>query len=426
MKQESPWKNCFLGTDSTMKTSCGVRKRIFFNNGATPLVARVVQQTVEELFPCFTYMNESNYNSKYITEQYAKVRDTIADFVGADVQRDMIIFTRTATEALNMMAGIVQQLEPAEIVLSTCMEHMANYLPFKFRMETELIRLNEDGMLDLDYYESLLKKYAGKVKLVTVTAASNLTGYVTPYREMARIAHRYGAKILVDAVQMVPHKPFTMGDFDADDHIDYIVFTAHKCYTGLGGAALIGPKEVLESDIQPMLLGAGVCKYTDQKRIILDQAPVRFEAGYPDIAGVTCFGKILEFMKQCDMQKIAAYEHQLREYLVIGLEQIDGVRIYGPKGHHETIPFVAFSIRGMTYQQIGQILGYDYGIAVAAGVSGADIYAGILLGKTDEELYELYRSGKGYGIVRVSMGMFNSKYEVEKFVSVIEDLSFAC
>ncbi|MBE5963029.1 MAG: aminotransferase class V-fold PLP-dependent enzyme [Lachnospiraceae bacterium] len=423
MQGNSPWRDCFLGTNNRIKTKLGWRPRIFFNNGATPLVAKTVQSSIQELFPCFTYINELNYNSRFITEQYASVRETIAKIVGVDQRKDQILFTRTATEGLNLMAYLYQQLYPESIVITTCMEHMANYLPFIMRMNTKVVLLDDNGHLDLDQYEALLKKYKGKVSLVTVTAASNVTGYVPPYYEMARLAHKYGAKILVDAVQAVQHMPFSVHSDNEEDHLDFVVFAGHKCYTGLGGAALIGPKKFFSKKVLPILYGAGVNRYTDLKRVILEKPPALFEAGYLDIAGIICFGKVLEFLMSCKLELIESYECRLRRYLIKRLETVPGIRIYGPKKMEKSIPYVSFGREDWDYRKLGELLGYTYGIGVAAGVAGADVYTGMLLGKTSDELYDMYQDGISYGLVRVSMGMFNSPYEIDCLIKVLLEIS---
>ncbi|BBF41596.1 cysteine desulfurase [Lachnospiraceae bacterium KM106-2] len=422
MRKNSPWRKCFVGTNTTIETACGIQKRIFFNNGATPLILKKVSQTANQLFPCFTYLNEHNCNSEFITEQYNAVREKAAEFVHADTKKDVVLFTRTATEGLNLVAYLYQQLVPDGIIFSTCLEHMANYLSFQQRMNTKLIPLMPNGEIDLSQYAYMLETYKGQVKLVTVTGASNLTGYVPPYYEMARMAHEYGAHIMVDAVQTVQHMPFSMLSYEDPCHIDFTAFTAHKCYTGLAGAAIIGPKEFFDAKVYPLTFGAGVNAFANMSQVILADTPDRYECGYPDITGITCFGTAMDFLMDCGMDGIEEYEYELRQYLLEGLLDINGVIVYGPISGKRAIPYVAFGMEGINYKELAQKLGYQYGIAVSAGVAGADIYTQWLLGLTDEQTYQLYQKGETYGTVRVSLGMFNSKIEVDRLLYALYEI----
>lgn len=423
MKCDSPWRKCFLGINTSAETAFGNKRRVFLNNGATPLILKPVSIKANKLFPCFTYLNEYNCNSKYITEQYNIVRQKIAEFVHVDLKHDAIIFTRTATEGLNLVARIFQQLDPECIVLSTCLEHMANYLSFEQRLNTKLINLTSTGEIDMDQYISLLDQYQGKVKLVTVTGASNATGYVPPYYEMARLAHLHGAKLMVDAVQTVQHMPFSMLSNSDSRHIDFTVFTAHKCYTGLMGAAVIGPKDFFDSDVMPLIFGAGTNAYTDSSCVILEKSPERYEAGYPDITGIICFGTAIDFLMRCGLDSIEEYEHELRQYFIEGFRQIKGNIIYGPDHMDRSIPYLMIGIKGINYKDLAEKLGYLYGIAVSAGIAGANIYTQILLGLSDEQAYELYSRGESYGTVRISMGMFNNKYEIDYLLCALNQIS---
>lgn len=173
---------------------------------------------------------------------------------------------------MNVLAEVFLQDDPEQVVLSTTMEHLANYLPYKARMQTELITIGENGNIDLEDYILKLEKYQGKVKLVAVTGASNITGVVPKYYEMARLAHQYGAKIFVDIVQVIQHLPFTMKPHSNEEHIDFVAFSAHKAYSGLDGGALIGPYDFLEKYL-PLDFGSGITKFIDSSRIIYADPP---------------------------------------------------------------------------------------------------------------------------------------------------------
>ncbi|MDO5522156.1 MAG: aminotransferase class V-fold PLP-dependent enzyme, partial [bacterium] len=221
----------------------------------------------------------------------------------------------------------------------------------------------------------------------------------------------------------VQHMPFSMLPYTDTRHIDFTVFTAHKCYTGLAGAAVIGPKEFFNADVKPLMFGAGTNAFANTDQVILAKAPERYECGYPDITGITCFGTAIDFLMNAGMDAVEEYERELREYLINGLLQIRGMIIYGPQQMKQAIPYVTIGIQGINYKTLAEKLGYLYGIAVSAGVAGADLYSQFLLGLTNEQAFALYSKGESYGTVRLSLGMFNNKVEVDRLLHALNEIS---
>lgn len=269
----------------------------------------------------------------------------------------------------------------------------------------------------------MLKNNAGNVSLVTVTGASNVTGITTPIYEIARMAHKYGAKILVDIVQVIQHKPFSMMPYECDEHIDFIVFSGHKCYSPLNGGALVGPKSFFEK-FTPALYGSGSTKFVSDDKIIYANIPQRFEAGYPEYFGTLAMGKALNTLNKIGLSRISRYERELFLYTKEELKKIPNVIIYGDKSNNVIIPNISFNISNMYYKDVAKYLVNNFGIETGAGLVGADIYVQRLLGISPKEAYIRFMRENPVGLVRISLGMYNTFDEIDRFIYAIKTLAF--
>lgn len=408
-----------IGANTVINTNKGCRKRIYFDNGATTLIFKAIEEKINSLYPEYTYIELPNYNSAKITEMYNESREIVKEYLGADKERDISIDVKNATDGINIFANAIFQEDPNQIVLTTKMEHLANYLPYKEKLRTELIEVTPQGNIDLEDYKEKLELYKGKVKYVCVTAASNVTGIITPFYEMARLAHEYGARIFVDIVQLLQHRKFSMKPYNSPEHIDFVAFSAHKCYAGLDGGALIGPSEFFDK-YKPLEFGASITKFVNSKSVIYDDSPGKYEAGYPDVLGTICMGTALKTINSIGINRICSIEKQLYWYLLKELKTIPNIKIYGIDSRAVGIPFISFNIKNIPSGKIAEILGYDYGIELAGGKFGADIYVQTLLGFTDEEAYRQYSSGKKYGVVRVSLGFYNTFNEIDELINALK------
>lgn len=410
------------GANIPVKTTDGrITKRVYFNNAATTLALRPVMWNVGANIPFLTYVDAPGPLGKRTTIDYEHVRDIVLDFVGGDKSKDTVIYAKNSTEGINLLSELFYQDDPEQVVITTDMEHMANYLPFIARFKTAVVDVTKDGDIDLDDLEDKLRMYKNKVKLLTVTGASNVTGITPPIYKIAKLVHKYGAKILVDAVQLVQHRPFDMKSYYDDEHIDFVVFSAHKCYTPLDGGAVIGPYDFF-SKYQPFLDGAGTTKFISSKKIIYSNPPTRFEAGYPDIFGVRAMGEALKFLKKVGLNNIAEYEKKLYDHAKCGLEAISEIKMYAQGSNHINIPYISFNVEGKYHTAVANYLAYDHGVEVGAGTAGADIYVQSLLGLTPEEAYDLYVKGETAGIVRISLGMYNTISEIDGFIDALRTL----
>ncbi len=401
-----------------METRRGIIPRCYLNNAATPQIAKPVIQDFLRWLPYYAYDNEFNSISVCLKDAYNEVRKTVLQYIIGDMDRDTVIYTPTTTTAINLLGHIMKQYDPGQVIITTRLEHMANYLPWRENFETVTVDITGDGNVDMEDYKRKLERYGSRVKLVAVTGAANITGVIPPFYEMARLAHKYGARIFLDAVQLIQHKFFSMKPYDNPEHIDFLSFDGHKCYTGQSGGVLVGPKDFLDQ-WNPMIYGAGISDFVSSSQVVYRNAPECYEAGYPDFSGILSLGSALRFLEEAGIGQIECYETTLYEYLLNRLYEIPGIILYGTGASDSHVPFTAFNLKGIPYQTLARSLGEEYGLAVAAGTSGANLYVQDLLGLTDREAYSLYRSGKNYGIVRASIGMFNSFNDIDRLADAL-------
>lgn len=297
------------------------------------------------------------------THLYEEARVKVAKFISAPSPRQ-VIYTRNTTESINLVAYTWGRanLNSGDTIILTEMEHHSNLVPWHMLaaergLNLEFIPVGEDGLLDLDEYDRLLEKSA---RLVAFTHMSNVLGTITPAAEIIRRAHAHGAVTLVDGAQSVPHFAVNVQELDAD----FLAFSAHKMLGPTGIGILYGRKELLES-MPPFLGGGDMIKRVHLRSFAPNEIPYKFEAGTPAIAEAVGLGAAIDYLNEIGMEPVAAHEHQLVEYAMERLEEIPGVKIFGPEAAHKG-GVVAFTLDGVHPHDISQILD-SQGIAVRAG-----------------------------------------------------------
>lgn len=297
------------------------------------------------------------------TAAYEKSREKVAKFINAPSPRQ-IIFTRNTTEAINLVAyaWARKNLRSGDIVLLTEMEHHSNLVPWhilasEIGIGLEFIEVTDEGLLDL---EDFYRKLELKPKLVSFTQMSNVLGTINPAKEIIRAAHHVGAITLVDGAQSVPHFAVDVQELDAD----FLAFSGHKMCGPTGIGVLYGKRDILEN-MSPFLGGGDMIKRVHLKSYIPNEIPYKFEAGTPAIAEAIGLGAAVDYLNKIGMDAIASHEHQLVEYALDTLNQVDGLRIYGP-GVDNKGGVVSFTLEGVHPHDISQILD-EYGIAIRAG-----------------------------------------------------------
>lgn len=302
--------------------------------------------------------------SEEATSQYEGARLKVANFIGASAA-ECVIFTRNATEAINLVAysWARKNLKEGDEILLTAVEHHSNLIPWQMTAEAtgaklQFIPLTEDGQLDLSQIDKLLTK---RTKLVAMTAMSNVLGTIMPVRELAKKAHTVGAKVLVDGAQSVPHLATGVGDMQCD----FLVFSAHKMLGPTGVGVLWGRPELLH-DMEPFMGGGDMILEVWRDHARWNELPWKFEAGTPNIGGVIAFGAAIDYLERVGMEAVRQHEKALTAYALKQLAGDPQIHIFGPNDVEKRGGVISFNFGTVHPHDIGTLLDQE-GIAIRAG-----------------------------------------------------------
>ncbi len=352
------------------------------------------------------------------TELFDRVYETIFNFINASKPDNAIVLTANTTSALDMTAWLMKDHDG--ITLISLMEHHSNDLPHRHRGETMHFGVNKDGSLDLDDLEAKLKN--NKVKLVAVTGASNVTGYINDIHKIAELAHKHGARILVDAAQLLAHRQIDVKPNDDPQHIDFLAAAGHKAYAPFGSAFLFGPRDVLDR-VQPYTPGGGTVLFVSEHDYIYASSPDRHQGGTPNIAGAIALAESLNFLSKAGLDNIRQHEVELTEYALNRLKEVPEINLLGDIAAEDRLGVITFNIGELSNGLVADILNHEAAIATRNGRFCAHPYLSFLLGRDDsEQIITRLRSGEKFdigGAVRISFGIFNTESEVD---DVVENL----
>lgn len=405
-----------IGVDSKVKTlNHGNVRGINFDNAATTPPFRKVMEVIMELTQNYGSIGRGvGQKSEKTTKLYNEARDYLLDYFHI-IEKDKytIIYVNNTTDGINKLSRTLIK-DKSDIVIATRMEHHSNDLPWRRVCNVDYVEVDENGRLLINKLEEMLINYNGKVKYVTVSGASNVTGYVNDIHKIARVAHKYNCKIIVDGAQLVPHKNIDMSGNSTEEAIDYLVFSAHKLYAPFGSGAIVGLREEFEENLPPCEGGGAVsCVYDKAVEYLLP--PEKDEAGTPNYFGVMAMVMALKELKRLELIKIEAHEFYLKEKLMKGLMSIPNVTIYGDNNFYsDTLGIVVFNVDKLNHQKVAEILSKEYGIAVRQGWFCAHPYCRRLMHVSEKD--------EMLGMIRVSFGMYNSSSEVDYFLDVIEKI----
>mgnify|MGYP001436612068 FL=1 len=295
---------------------------------------------------------------------YEEARAKVARFIGA-ARAEEVIFVRNTTEAINLVARVwgTTQLRPGDVVVTTILEHHSNIVPWhqlaaERGITVRFVDIDDDGRLRLDQLEQLLRKEP--VRLVTVTHVSNALGTINPIREIARLAHDAGALLLVDGAQSVPHLPVNVRELGAD----FLAFSGHKMLGPFGIGVLWARYELLQA-LPPFLGGGGMIRTVTTEGFTPGDIPARFEAGTPSVADAVALGAAIDYLETTGMAAIRQHERALLAYALPRLEEIPGIRLFGPVGD-DRAGVISFMLGDVHPHDVAAILD-QHGVAVRAG-----------------------------------------------------------
>ena len=424
------YRDQIVGIDKRVPVLDGSFKRyVNLDNAASTPCLKPVLDKVNQFLEWYSSVHRgSGFKSMLSTRVYDLAHQIVTNFVGVDLRSNAVIFTKNASEALNKLANRFPFKDDG-VILCSVMEHHSNDLPWRRKAEVIYAEVDETGALDLNDVETKLKNGAGKIQLVTITAGSNVTGYVNPIHQIASLAHEYGAKIVVDAAQLVAHRILKIKPDDDPEHIDFLVFSAHKMYAPFGTGVLIGPKSVFEQG-EPEHVGGGTVELVGIDEILWADLPDREEVGSPNVVGAVALAWAIKILKKMGMKNIAVHEQKLSQYTIRKLKSIKDVIIYGSDLYdQDRLGVIAFNLKGFHHALVSAILSYEAGIGVRNACFCAHPYVRVLLGIPEEQCQklkeEIKRSYKAnlLGAVRVSFGFYNNEEEIDRLIEALLKIS---
>jgi SufS family cysteine desulfurase len=380
------------------------RPLIWFDNAATTHKPQAVIDATSQFYS----RDNSNIHraahtlSTRATELFEAGREKVRNFLGAGDAKE-IVFVRGTTEAINLVAQSYgrKNIGAGDEIILTELEHHANIVPWQLLAEQtgaviRVVPINDRGELILEEYAKLL---GSRTKFVSVAHVSNSLGTINPVEEIVALAHARGVPVLVDGAQSTPHLPVNVTALDAD----FFVFSAHKIFGPTGIGALYGKAPLLEA-MPPWQGGGHMIKDVHFEKTTYQNAPEKFEAGTPDIAGVIGLGAAIDYLFKVGIPSITAYEHSLLDYATQALATIPGLRLIGTAANKASV--LSFVIPGVSNESIARHLD-RHGIAVRAGHHCAQ------------------PAQRHFGLestVRPSLAFYNTRGEVDTLVSALHQL----
>ncbi len=422
-------RDCIYGINTMVPLLQGGSKRyVNLDNAASTPPLKSVLKAITELAPFYSSVHRgTGFKSRLCTDAYDMAHEIVGEFVGADMESNTVIFVKNATEAINKLSHRLDA-PPDSIVVTTRMEHHSNDLPWRGHFRTVHVRVEADGRLDEEHFDRVMSEYAGRIALVAVTGASNVTGFIQPIHRLAEKAHAVGAKILVDAAQLAPHRKIDMKPDDAPDHIDYLALAGHKMYAPYGTGALVGPREgFLHS--APDYCGGGTVHVVTPEEVYWAGMPDRDEAGSPNVMGAVAMAVAAKSLMEVGMDVIAEHERQLTEYALRRFADMEDVRVYGetnPDMAGEKVGVIPFNLRGVDHAFLAAVAGFECGVGVRNGCFCAHPYVVELLGLSDDETTRWRENFLGGdksgmpGMVRMSFGCYSTEEDVDRLIEAID------
>lgn len=373
---------------------------IFLDSSATTQKPTKVIEAVKE------YYEQDNANvhrgiyalAQRSTILYEKAHEVVAKFIGAEFEE--IIFTKGTTEGLNVLAySLGKDLKKGDEIVLSEMEHHSNIVPWQQIAKEKgaaikFIPVTKDYRLDMDKAKELI---TNKTKIVSVTHMSNVLGTINPVKEIAEMAHRIGAVLIVDAAQSVPHLPVNVKDLNCD----FLVFSGHKMCAPTGIGVLYGKKELLEK-MHPFLYGGDMIREVTFEQSSWNDLPWKFEAGTPNMAGAAGLTAAIEYLQEIGMENIAAHDRELTKYALGKLSAIPEVKILGPSVGNKG-PIISFIVEGMHSHDLSESLDKE-NIAVRGGFHCA---------------MPLFSKLGVDGSIRASFYIYNGKEDVDRLTEAV-------
>ncbi len=392
----------------------GERPLVYMDHAASTHAPTSVLQAYTD-FVAREYANihrGTHHLSRKATERFEECYYIVADYLHAELRRGAICFTTNTTQAIDLCSHVMAD-RPGKVI-TTEMEHHSNELPHRSRGPVLRARVTDDGELDMEHLEELLRR--NEVKLVAVTAGSNVTGVMPDLRRIARMAHENGALLLVDAAQALARMPLDVKDPDDPEHIDFLAGAGHKAYAPFGAGFLYGPRALM-SQAAPYIPGGGTAAKVSARDAEYLPAPDRHHGGTPNIAGVVGMARALSFLQSIGLEEVRAHEVRLTERLLKGLQAMEGITLYGPPDANKRLGVATFNVDGVSDLLTAAVLSEEGALAVRNGRFCAHMYM--------DKLLAAKAKARGVatpptGAVRASVGLYNDEADVDRLLEYVE------
>jgi len=381
---------------------------IYLDSTATSLTPEPVLQRMLEFYREYRANVERGVHRLAVraSEEYERARAKVADFISAKSTSE-IVMTRNTTEGINLVANGLKWRKGDKIVTSV-LEHHSNFIVWLRVRDTQSVKVEVvmprkpvvKGLLHPADFEKVIDD---RTRLVALTHVSNVLGVITPVKEIAEIAHEHGALILIDGAQSVPHMRVDVQKLG----VDFLAFSGHKMCAPTGSGVLY-MREGAQKEVEPMYIGGGTIEEVNVDHYRLEEGPGRFEAGTPDVAATIGLGAAVDYLNKIGMENIERHEKKLTKQMYDGLTDIPKVEVYGPKPEHR-IGIIPFNVADLNPHDVALALDVSANIMVRSGHHCAQPLSKNVICKP--------------GTVRASAYFYNTKEEIEKLVSAVEEIA---
>jgi selenocysteine lyase/cysteine desulfurase len=403
------------------------------DTAATTRPLQIVEEKVLEFLSTYGSVHRgSGANSRRSTEIFVAAQRAVIDLVDAGPLHTLLCVTGNTTAAINKLRRKLNlRVENGDTVFLSDFEHSSNDLPWR-GLNPIRIPAGDDGVLDLNVLESRLAQRCRGRALIAVTGASNLTGALTPLGQIARLAHRHGGWVFVDAAQLAGHRAISMRGTGQDDHLDFVAFAGHKMYAPFGAGVLLGDARLL-SATPPDEIGGGTVDFVTPAQYDLAAEPFRREnSGTPNAVGIVAMAVAAQVLKhKIGFAAIARHEQDLLNVARQRLPQINGLRVLGELDYSakRKCAIMSFALENHPHALLAARLSHEFGIGVRHGHLCQFAYVARLLGLSTEEVAAIrgkvlagHREAM-YGVVRASFGIGNRTDDVSRIADALEEIA---
>ena len=376
---------------------------IYFDSACVSLKPRQVVESINRYYTEFPACGGRSMHKlgKRVTEEVANTRKILRKFFNAG-KTEEIIFTKNTTESINLVANSLD-LKKGDIVLTTDKEHNSNLLPWQILAKKKgilhkVLLSKQDNSFDLEEFEKQVKN----AKLVSIVHTSNLDGTTTPAKEIIKIAHEYGALVMLDAAQSAPHKEIGVKNLDAD----FLACSGHKMLGPSGTGILYGKYSLLEK-MQPFLVGGETVKDTTYTSFELEKVPEKYEAGLQNYAGIIGLAEAARYLMKIGRAKIAKHETNLNKKITSEMLKIEGIKIIGPENPELRSGIISFNYKNTDPHEIALLLDRSSNIMIRSGTHC---------------VHSWFNAHKLKGSARVSLYLYNTEEECDIFIEQLKNI----